>query len=296
MEENKKINRGRRPIQEPEDPAVKVVKRVFKISIVGIVLIVFFFGIFYTVTAGHRGVLLTFGKPSDNIAGEGIHLKIPIVQSVQKMEVRTQKIEVSADSSSKDLQDVQTVIALNYHINPAYVNKLYQEIGKEYVDRVISPSIQEGVKAVSAKYTAEELVTKRADVRNDIKDFLTERLGKYYLIVDDFNIVNFQFSPEFDKAIEAKVTAEQLKLKADRDLERIRVEKEQKIVQAQGEAEALRIQRQEITPDLIRLRMIEMQLKAIEKWNGIMPLATSGMPFLDLRGNQEMSTITGEMA
>lgn len=257
---------------------IKVAKRVVKLFFIGLILLILIFGAFYTIPAGHRGVVLTFGKPNPLPSSEGFHFKIPIAQSVEKLEVRTQKIEVLADSSSKDLQDVQTTIALNYQIIPSETSNLYREIGHSYRERVVNPAIQEGVKAVTARFTAEELITRRPEVRKGIEETLKERLGNYYLLVSGFNIVNFQFSEEFDKAIEAKVTAEQLKLKADRDLERIKVEKEQKITQAQAEAESIRIQ-----SEALRQNNDILQLRAIEKWDGILPKVSGGaVPFIDV--------------
>lgn len=257
-----------------------------------IVLFIIFLAV-YTVPAGYRGVILTFGKPSEVISGEGLHFKVPFAQSIKKLEVRTQKIESESDSSSKDLQDVKTVIALNYHLNPGKVNKLYQEIGKDYKIRVIDPSIQESVKAVSARFTAEELVTRRPEVRKGIQEFLTQKLEKYHILVDDFNIVNFQFSEEFDNAIEQKVTAEQLKLKADRDLQRIAVEAEQVKTQSEAEAYSLKIKNDALrdSPDLVRLKQIEVleksvevQRQAVEKWDGKLPAVTGSgaLPLIEL--------------
>ena len=274
-------------------PAIQKAKKKFPIkkSIFGVLIVILLFMAVFTVSAGERGVLMTFGKPSMDAMDEGLHFKIPFFQTVKKMEVRTQKVEVGADSASKDLQMVQTTIALNYHLMPESVPRLYQEIGKDYRERIIDPAIQESVKAVTAKFTAEELITRRSEVRQGMQEELRQRLEKSYIKVDDFNIVNFQFSEEFNKAIEAKVTAEQEKLKAVMDLERIKIEKEQIITQAQAEAESLRLQKQEITPDLIKLRKIEVQRLAIEKWNGIMPQVTGGaMPFIDIRseGTEEL--------
>lgn len=248
-----------------------------------VVVIVLLTGAFYTIDAGERGVELTFGKPNMESVGEGLHFKIPIAQSVKKFEVKTQKIEVDADASSKDLQDVQTKIALNYHLKSDSVPSLYQEIGSDYKSRVIDPAIQESVKSVQAMFTAQELISKRTEVRKQIQDMLSEKLNKYYIVVDDFNIVNFQFSAEFDKAIEEKVTAEQQKLKAEMDLERIVIEKEQEITRAQAEAESLRLQKMEVTPELLTLRSIEVQSQAIEKWDGKLPMVTGGaMPFIGI--------------
>ena len=258
-----------------------------------VILLILLFGGFYTVSAGERAILTTFGKPSMEVRGEGLHFKIPIVQRAKIMEVRIQKIEANADSVSKDLQNLQTTIALNYHLSPEEVPKLYQEIGGAYKERIINPAIQESVKAVTAKFTAEELITRRSEVRQKMQELLKQRLSEYFIVVDDFNIINFRFSEEFAEAIEAKVIAEQMKLKAERDLERIKVEKQQRIAQAEAEAEALRLQKLVITPDLIKLRQIEVQklaievqLEAIRKWTGILPQVTSGIPFIGFDLNQ----------
>jgi len=262
-----------------EQDVVKTIQFV----VVGVLAFILIFSTVVIVPAGYRGVLMTFGKPSMDTMGEGIHFKIPLAQTVKNLEVRTTKLETNADAASRDLQEVQTTIAVNYHLIPGEVPLLYQEVGLDYQERIISPALQESVKAITSKFTAEELVTRRPEVSKGIHDFLNERLSAYHIKVDDFNIVNFQFSEEFDKAIEQKVTAEQLKLKAERDLERIIIEKDQQITQAQAEAESLRLQKAEITPDLLRLREIEVASKAIDKWNGILPQVTGGaIPFISL--------------
>lgn len=247
-------------------------------TVLSVLLLIFVISSFYTVPTGYRGVLTTFGKPTMIEKQEGLGMRIPIAQSIKKIEVRTQKLEASGDSSSRDLQDVQTDIALNYHVMPDKAAELYQSVGLDYRSRVIEPSIQESIKSASAFYTAEELITRRTEVKSKIKELLSERLASYYIVVDDFNIVNFQFSAEFDKAIESKVTAEQLKLKAERDLERIKIEKEQKITAAQAEAESIRIQSAALQENKDIL-----QLRAIEKWDGVLPRVTGGAtPFIDI--------------
>ena len=133
----------------------------------------------YTIPAGHRGVVLTFGKPSESIAQEGINLKIPFfIQTVKKYEVRTQKIETQADSASLDLQDVQTTVALNFYLDPGKVNKLHQEIGKDYQVRIIDPAIQEIVKAATSLFKAEDLIQRRPEVRDKMQELLSEKLEK----------------------------------------------------------------------------------------------------------------------
>ena len=231
-----------------------------------IVVLILIFGTFGTVGAGERGVLLQFGAVKDKIFGEGLYIKIPFVQSVVKMDVKIQKDEVAASASSKDLQVVTSRIALNYHLDPDSVNRIWQEVGKSYNTRIIAPAIQEAVKATTAKFTAEELITKREEVKEAIKANLAERILERGIIVDEFNIIDFDFSRAFNEAIEQKVTAEQLKLKAERDLERIVIEKQQQITRAEGKAKAIQIEAQ-----ALRVNSAITELRWIEKWDGKTP-------------------------
>lgn len=237
------------------------------------------------VPAGHRGVILQLGAVS-GILGEGFHFRMPVIQKVVPINVQVQKSETDAAAASKDLQIISSKIALNYHVDPEGVSKVFQQIGVAYEEKVISPAVQEAVKATTASYTAEELITKRQQVALEIQQLLTNRLRKSDIIVDAFSIVNFEFSQEFNRAIESKQTAEQLALKAQRDLQRIKIEAEQKIASARAEAEALRIQKAEVTPELVRLREIEVQKQAVEKWDGHMPQVTGSgaMPFINIGG------------
>ncbi len=248
-----------------------------KIIIVLAVLVVLF-STFGTIGAGERGILLQFGAVQDKVFGEGLYVKIPIIQKVVRIDVKIKKDEVPVSAASKDLQTVTSKIALNYHLNPESVNKIWQEVGKDYNVKVVAPTIQEVVKAITAKFTAEELITKREEVKEQIKGTLAERLSERFIVVDEFNIIDFEFSSAFNDAIEAKVTAEQLKLKADRDLERIKIEAEQKIAEAQGKAEAIRIEARALmqNPKVIELRWIE-------KWDGKVPTYWGGAsPFIGI--------------
>lgn len=247
-----------------------------------LVFIVFAFKPWVQIEAGERGIVQNFGAVQDVVLNEGIHFKIPVVQTVAMMDVKIQKEVTDAAASSSDLQDVDLSVALNYHIIPSKANLVYQEIGLEFKERIIDPAIQEVMKAVSARYTAEELITKRPAVSAEIQEALTLRLLDSYISVDAFSIISFSFSQTFTDAIEAKQTAEQNALKAKRDLDRIKVEAEQTIAAATAEAEALRLQKMNISPDLIELRKIEANLKAIEKWNGILPNVTGAgaIPFI----------------
>jgi len=257
IEINEKINEKIRKMK-----GRKIVSRI----VIGLIALILIFGAFGTVGAGERGVLLQFGAVKDKVFDEGLYVKIPFVHRVVKMDVKIQKDEVPASASSKDLQIVTSKIALNYHLVPESVNRIWQEVGKNYNARIIAPAIQEAVKATTAKFTAEELITKRETVKEQIKLNLAERLLENFIVVDEFNIIDFDFSTAFNDAIEAKVKAEQLKLKAARDLERIKIEAEQRIVAAEGKAEAIRIEAQALlaNPQVAELRWIE-------KWNGQVP-------------------------
>ena len=241
-----------------------------------IVLILIFFRPWVQVGPGQRGVVLNFGAVQNQVLGEGLHLRIPVMQEVVLMDVKIQKVETDAAAASSDLQDVTSRVALNFHIVPDKANVVYQKIGVQFKERIIDPAILEVVKAVTAKYTAEELITKRPAVSDAMRQALMDRLIENNIAVDAFSIVIFSFSKIFTEAIESKQTAEQLALKAKRDLDRIRIEAEQKIAAARAEAESLRLQRANISPDLIELRKIEANMKAIEKWNGILPQVTGG--------------------
>lgn len=251
--------------------------------IIGVILLFsLFLKPWVQIGAGERGVLLNFGAVQGDVLGEGLHFIVPIMQKVAVMDVKVQKATTDAAAASSNLQDVSSTVAINYHIIPDKANIVYQTIGIDFKERIIDPAVQEVVKAVSARYSAEELITKRSSVSDAMKATLTERLLANNIAVDAFSIVGFSFSKIFMEAIESKQTAEQLALKANRDLERIKIEAEQKITAARAEAESLRLQRANISPDLIELRKIEANMKAIEKWNGILPQVTGSgaMPFI----------------
>ncbi len=232
--------------------------------------------------AGERGIVLNFGAVQKNVVGEGLHFRVPIMQSFAIMDVKVQKSLTNAAASSADLQEVSSEVALNYHVISDKANVVYQNIGIEFKERIIDPAVQEVVKAVTAKYTAEELITKRPAVSEAMRANLAERLMAHNIAVDAFSIVGFSFSKIFMEAIESKQTAEQLALKSKRDLDRIKIEAEQKVTTAKAEAEGLRLQKANISPDLIELRKIDANLRAIEKWNGILPQVTGSgaVPFI----------------
>jgi regulator of protease activity HflC (stomatin/prohibitin superfamily) len=235
---------------------------------------------FVIVNAGERGVLMQFGKVQEQVLGEGLHVIVPTVYSVKKLSVRVQKQEISAEASSKDLQDVFTDVALNWHIIPEEANAIFQQIGdeREVVARIIDPAVEEVLKAVMAKYTAEEIITKRGEVKAAVDEFLTLRLLTYHIAVDDISLVHVHFSQRFSDAVEAKQIAEQEAKRGEFLALKAVKEAEAKVNLAKGEAEVQRLLRDNLTPELL-------ERQAIEKWNGNLPLIVGdgGKNLLDLR-------------
>jgi len=249
-------------------------------GIIGLVIISVLFSTFYTVPAGSRGVITTFGSVDMIPKGEGLGIKIPFVQNIEIMSVQTQKYQADLTAASQDLQDVQTTIAINYRIVPEQASEIYRNIGISYPDKIIYPLEQEINKATTAQYTAEQLITKRDDVRNTMKSLLGDKLKGRGIIVEEISIINFKFSESFTQAIELKVTAEQNALAAKNKLAQIEYEAKQRVTQATGEAEAIKIQAEAINKQGGKEYV---QLQAISKWTGVLPTVTGGVvPFIDV--------------
>jgi prohibitin 2 len=193
---------------------------------------------FATIPAGHRGVVIRFSTVTGQILNEGLQMKIPFIDSVEKMSVQTQKVEANATAASRDLQDVQTTIALNWHLEPAMAAEVYRTLGLSFIDRIAAPAIQETVKQITAKYIAEDLILKREEVKAAFTENLSNRLLNRGIVIETVSITNFQFSNTFIAAIESKVAAEQAVLEAKNKLERVKVEAQQTEAQAIGESNA----------------------------------------------------------
>ena len=240
------------------------------------------------VPAGHKGVTLNMGAVTGAVMNEGINFKIPFVQNAEIIDVRVKKYESKDNSSaSKDLQTIKSSIAVNYRVNQDHVADLYQKIGMSYESTVINPAISECIKSVTSRYTAEELITKRTEVSEEMKNFLQKKISEKYILVDSFNIINFDFTDAFNTAIEEKQIAEQNALKAKYDLERIKTEAEQAVTKAKGEAEAMKLKNEQISQNIIYLEFID-------KWDGKMPTYYgSDNLFLGLDMNNIQSANTG---
>lgn len=217
--------------------------------------------------------------------GQGTHLKQPLFEDVIIYDLQVQKDETTATAASADLQTVNAVIAVNYQLDPASLADTYARIGTADVikPKVIDPAVQEVVKAATAKYKADELITKRPQVTDDIQVALAERLRPYNIIVQNVSVTNFDFSESFNAAIEKKVTAEQDALAAKNKLEQVKYESEQTVVAAQGVAEAQRIKASALQSQggeaLVRLTLAE-------KWDGHLPstmVPGQTIPFLNIK-------------
>lgn len=273
---------------DPE--AFRRIGKIVGVAAIVLVLAVVVFSACVVVPAGHSGVVLTLGKVDEAVMGEGFHFKIPFVQSVEMISNKIQKQEVEAAAVSKDLQMVSSNIAVNYRISNASSASVFQNIGRGYEDVVLLPAVQESMKSASAKYTAEELITKREAVSQEIKDTLESKVNEYGIIIEKFNIVNFDFSAEFNAAIEAKQVAEQNLLKTKTEQEQALViaktEAEKKVLAAEAEAEAIRKQAEaqaEANRKLAEsLNETLVEYQKIQKWDGELPTVTGGNAIVDI--------------
>ena len=225
-------------------------------------------GSFTIISAGHTGVQVTFGEVNMTPLSEGVHFVNPL-SSIKDVDVRLQKAELKgASAGTKDLQQVHTDIVVQYRLNASKVPHIYKEFGLNVDDKVLGPGINEAFKSVTGHYTSEELITKRDEVSMAITEHLRSKMAPFNIDVSGVSLVNFGFSAEYQKAIESKVIATQNKLKAEQDLERIKVEAASRVAQAKGEAEAISIQAQAIQSNG---GQNYVQLQWIQKWDGNLP-------------------------
>lgn len=262
-------------IKEVKKISRKEKRKIIIIGIVALAILILFTGSFRTIKSGQVGIKVRFGKVVNSRMHDGVNFKIPVIEKVVKMNVQVQKVEVETSSASKDLQDVNMKLAVNYRIDAAKATELYKNVGTKYEEVVLQPAIQESIKAVTSKYTAEELITNRSEVSNSCMKELENKVKKYGLVVDNFNITNFSFSAEFNKAIEEKQIAEQKVLTAKQELEKEKIEAEKKIVKAEAEKKANELKQQTLTDNIIKE-------KFIEKWDGHLPKVSGSSSIIDI--------------
>lgn len=259
--------------------------KAFAVALGAAFVLTFLFEALVVVPPGHKGVVFDATKgvlPTP--LKEGVNFIVPFVQEATMMDTRMQKFETDATAASKDLQIIHARVAVNIFPLADQVAAIYQEVGTDYADKIVAPAVQEVIKASTARYTAEELITRREAVKDDIHHGLLKALDRARLKLVATYITEFEFSQEFAKAIEQKQVAEQQALQAQRELIKVKIEAQQKVATAQAEAESLKMQKAAISGPLVELRRVEMQKLAIEKWDGNMPryLLTGTVPILDL--------------
>lgn len=228
------------------------------------------FNSWFVIEPWYNGFTVTLWKINQTVYSDGLHFKTPLITKAVKYNIQTQKLEAVSSASSKDLQTVSASIVVNYKYKESEVVTLYKNVGSEekVADKIIQPAVQEVFKSVVAKYSAEEIITKRSEVSKDIETALNTRLEKYWIQIQSFNIINFDFSKSFNDAIEAKVTAEQDALTQKNKLEQVKYEAEQRIVSAEAQAKAIEIQAKAIQN---QWGEEYVKLKWIEKWNWQLP-------------------------
>lgn len=249
----------------PQDPNAKVAG----LGLLLVLLVVIGIGVFSCFTViepGHRGVRVTMGKVSSEALGEGVAMKWPLgISQIKEMNVQQQKIEAEAPCFSSDLQTVTLKVAVMYRLNPTAVVQLYQDYKGDPYDSLVSPRVQEALKQVTAKYTAEALVQKREIVREETRALIRQAIGDQIEVVD-FNVINIDLSDQLEQAIEAKMVQQQTSLKKEYELASERKEAEIVAVKAEAEAKAVKIRGEALVTNPLVL-----QLEIIKKWNGVSP-------------------------
>jgi regulator of protease activity HflC (stomatin/prohibitin superfamily) len=252
------------------------------------IVVIIGWGTFAMVPAGHRGVVLLWGSVEKRVMGEGLNFKLPIAERIIKVDVKVQPHPFKEiDASSKEYQMVKMTGMMNFHIDPIYVNDLYQKVGLDFADKVIDPAFNDFVKEVVPTYPIGEILPKREEIRKRAMAKLGENLSRYHIIVDDIYFANIRFSPEYEGAIEAKQVAQQQVETQKQVLAQREIEAQQKVATAKGEAESINVvaQGQAKANDALSrsISPILVQYKGLEKWNGVLPQVSGGaVPFIDL--------------
>jgi len=258
------------------------------ILIILLILFIVSWGSFALVPAGHRGVVLLWGSVEKRIMGEGLNFKLPIAETVITVDVKVQPHPFKEiEAASKEYQMVKMTGMMNFHINPAYVNDLYQTVGLDFAPKVIDPAFNDFVKEVVPTYPIGDILPKREEIRQRAMKKLGDNLSRYHIIVDDIYFANIRFSPEYERAIEAKQVAQQQVETQKQVLAQREIEAQQKVATAKGEAESILVvaQGQAKANDALSrsISSILVQYKSVEKWNGILPQVSGGaVPLIDL--------------
>ena len=238
------------------------ISKIILFIIVGLFVTVTVFNSFTIIKSGEVGLKVRLGKITDSSITEGVNFKIPFIEKIVKVNIKVQKAELMVEGSTKDLQTVNTSVAVNYRINVEKASYLYKTVGNNYEDIVLMPAVKESIKSAIAQYNAEEITTNRTTVSESCLNAIQNKVEKYGIVIEDFNLTDFSFSEEYTKAIEDKQVAEQ-------NLEKAKLEAEAKVTEAQGEADANALLEKTLTDAVLRD-------KFIEKWDGKLPETYAG--------------------
>lgn len=258
------------------DIDLKKTKKYTIIAVLTILVIVTLLNIFTTVPTGNVGVKTKFGKVQEDVIQEGLNVKVPFIEKIVLIDCKTKKIELETEGSTKDMQTVSVTIAVNYNVNKGTANKLYKDVGTDYEAILITPAVHESIKSAMAQYTAEELITKRAEVSNKIQDTLIDKVTDRGFEITEFNLTNIDFSQEYDRAIEAKAVKQQEVVTAQAEFEKQKIQNQKEIEIAEKDARVMELQNTQITEKTLELKRLEVQEKMINKWNGQLPTTTLG--------------------
>ncbi len=252
------------------------------LPVLAVALIVLSFATFFIVSPGEVAVKARLGKIVDSYE-EGLHFKVPLLESIIKFSIQIQRADIKTQAFSKDLQTMNVHLVVNHRIQKGTVVSIYRNLGPNYVETIVDPTVQEIFKSIAAKFSAERIIADRNILVEELNTVAKEKLMKQEIIVTDISVVDLDFTEQFLKAVEDKQVADQQAQMSGKLVEKAKRDAEQQIAKSHGEAEALRMQREQVTPALIELRKVDAQLKAIEKWNGVLPgYVGAGVPFISI--------------
>lgn len=250
-------------------------KKYIILGIIIIIILIVLYASFSIVESGEVGLRVRMGKITNSTLNEGMNFKMPFIEKIVKVNIKVQKTELEIESSTKDLQIVNTIVAVNYRVDSNKASELYRTVGNDYTETILNPAVKESIKTAIAGYSAEEITVNRSDVSKNCLLELQSKVEKYGIVIEDFNLTDFSFSAEYTKAIEEKQVAEQQVNTAKQNLEKAKVEAEQKRVEASSEADANKLKEKSLTKDILTE-------KFIEKWDGKLPETYAGEDILSI--------------
>lgn len=252
------------------------------LPLAAVVVAVVVFSCFFIVPPGEVAIKTRLGAVIDSYS-EGVNFKMPIVENITKFSIQIQRADIKTQSFSKDLQTMNVHLVVNHRIQKETVVSIFRNLGPNYVSTIVDPTVQEIFKSISAKFSAEKIIADRNLLVQEINDVVKEKLSDKEIIVTDISVVDLDFTDQFLRAVEDKQVAEQQAKMSEKLVVKAKRDAEQVIAKARGEAESLKMQRAAVTSELIELRKVEAQIKAIEKWNGTLPsYVGGGVPFVSM--------------